>query len=248
VDDQYWTPAVYHATPATPEATVRVASTGKRFTMPYQPSFRPDPAEDAQLVVIDDATRCSYELQAFDPSTMTAHSGATFDVVTGTGAHTEAGVAGAQISLLGGLITARDVASGSIDHALRYATPINVPGHVSPGTSTYVAGSDGIPSGELMRLDPSLDLSKLDLSAFQLLVATALKRYGAYNTGASGSFKLYSESVVDGSTYTSQPEPLPWSVASHLQFGSTTFARGTRVVTDARTTGCGQGSRAPARK
>ena len=67
-----------------------------------------------------------------------------------------------------------------------------------------------------MRLDPTLDLSQFHLTPFQLMVATALQRYGAFDADSAGSFKLYAENTIDGSTYRDPPIPLPWSVASHL--------------------------------
>ncbi len=90
-----------------------------------------------------------------------------------------------------------------------------------------------------MRLDPSLDLSQFDLDPFQLMVATALQRYGGYVADNSGSFKVYAESTVDGSNYAETPDALPWSVVSQLQFGSTSFASGQLPAARRTTTGAG---------
>ena len=107
-----------------------------------------------------------------DPGSLTAHAEATFNVQTGTGLHADdAGVTGSNISELGGLITPQDIASGSINHALRYATPIDSPSFVSPASRSDGGTGGGIPAGELMRLDPSLNLSQFGLTPFQLMVA-----------------------------------------------------------------------------
>ncbi len=76
----------------------------------------------------------------------------------------DAGVTGSDISELGGLITPADIASGSINHALRYATTINAPSFVSPANRSDGSTPGGIPDGEMMRLDPSLDLSQSSTS------------------------------------------------------------------------------------
>ncbi len=225
--DRFWSAPVYHADADTPTVTVAIANTGRHIAIPYRPDFRPDLSTDSQLAVIDDATGCEYEFQAFDPVALTAHAEATFHIATGTGLHADdAGVTGSNISILGGLITAQDVAGGSIDHALRYATPIDAPGFVPPAGRSDGGTGGGIPAGELLRLDPALDLAPFGLTPFQLMVARALQTYGAYNADASGSFKLYAENTVDGATYATPIAPLPWAVVSHLQFGSTTFAPG----------------------
>jgi len=224
VDYDHWTAPVYHANASTPKATINVAPFRTTITIPYLPSFKPDPTSDSQFAVIDDSTGCEWEFEAFDPATMVTNSEATYNVVTGTGLHaTDAGVSGGNISLIAGQITPSDIASGSINHALRYATPINSPNFVSPGNVSDGSTPGGIPEGQLMRLDPSLDLSQFNLTPFQLMVAEALQRYGAYNGDSSGSFKLYAENTIDGGSYASPPAPLPWSVVSHLQFGSTTY-------------------------
>ena len=219
-----WTTPIYHANAGTPTATISVPVFGTTITIPYSSSFTPSPDSDSGLAVIDDANGCEYEFDAFDPSTMSAHSEATFNIDSGSGVHADdGGVTGSDISTLGGIVTAADVASGSINHALRYATPINSPDYVAPATHSDGTNSGGVPEGELMRLDPTLDLSQFGLTPYQLMVAKALQTYGAYDADSSGSFKIYTESTVDGSSYSSSPLGLPWSVASHLEFGSTTL-------------------------
>jgi hypothetical protein len=224
VDSLSWTAPIYHATSSTPTASIAVANSGKHISIPYLSNFKPDPSGDSQIAVINDSNGCEYEFQAFNAGSRSANSEATFHISTGTGIHAnDAGVTGSNISILGGLITAKDVASGAINHALRYATPFDSPGYVAPASRSNGGTSGGIPAGQLMRLDPSLDVSSMGLTPFQLMVAKALQKYGAYNADASGTFKLYAESTVDGATYSATPSALPWSVASHLQFGKTAF-------------------------
>jgi hypothetical protein len=142
--------------------------------------------------------------------------------------------------MIGGIITAADVASGSIDHALRYDTPINAPSFVAPATRSDGTDDGGIPEGELMRLDPSLDLDTLDLTPFQLMVAKALQQYGAYNSDSSGSFKIAAENTIDGSSFDAAISALPWSVVSNLQFGTTSYSPAATATDSNSFPGCDQ--------
>jgi hypothetical protein len=223
-DSNAWAAPIYHANSSTPTVSIAVSNNNKHITVPYTSSFKPDPSSDSQLAIIDDSTGCEYEFQAFNPSSMVANAEGTFHIGTGSGLHAnDAGVTGSNISVLGGLITAKDVNSGAINHALRYATQMDASSFVAPATRSDGSFSGGIPAGQLMRLDPTLNLSGLGLTPFQLMVAKALQTYGAYNADASGSFKLYAESTVDGSSYNTAISALPWSVMSHAQFGSATL-------------------------
>jgi hypothetical protein len=241
VDSTAWTPSLYHANASTPKVTVTFPTAHTSITIPYQSSFQPDGTSDAQIAVIDDSTGCEYEFEAFNPSNMTANSEATYNIVTGTGVHAnDAGVTGGNISMLGGLVTAQDIASGSINHALRFASPMNSPTFVFPGSDSDGGTPGGIPEGELMRLDPTLNLAQFGLTPYQLMIATALQKYGAYDGDTSGSFKINSENTIDGSSYASAPQGLPWSVMSHIQFGSTTYAAGATTTNSNSFVGCNQ--------
>jgi hypothetical protein len=241
VDYDAWTPAIYHATSSTPMVTISIKNSREQITIPYRSTFKPDPTSDSQLAVINDSTGCEYEFDAFDPSTMTANAEATFDLDTGSGVHAAgAGVTGSDLSMLAGLITPIEVRSGAIEHALRFDTPINSPTFVAPATRSDGGVSGGIPEGEMMRLDPSLDLSQFQLTPFQLMVATALQRYGAYDADSGSSFKITVENTIDGASYDTEISPLPWAVMSHIQFGTTSYAPGAIAPQTNRFAGCNQ--------
>ncbi len=228
VDYQDWTPAIYHATSATSTATISVSNTQTQITVPYQASYQPDPTSDAQLAVINTSNGCEYEFDGFDPTTMTAHAEATFNINTGTGIHADdAGVTGSNISTIGGIITAKDVNSGVINHALRYVTPIGSATWIAPASRSDGTQNGGIPAGEVMRLDPTLNLTGLGLTPFQTMVALALQKYGAYNSDAGGSFKITAENTISGASYNTAISALPWTVTNSLQFGTTTLGNTT---------------------
>ena len=200
VNSDYWTVNVYHASSSTPTATIAIANTGKHITIPYQPGWNGTPDSDSHLAIIDDSSGCEYEFQAFDSNSKTAHAIEINNIQTGSGAHiADAGVGGGELSLLGGLITPHDIASGTINHALRIATPDNSPTGVLPATDSDGTNPGGIPEGQLVRLDPSLDLNAYNLNAFQKIVAKALQTYGMYLIDTSGRPKIYFE--YDGTAH-----------------------------------------------
>jgi hypothetical protein len=225
VNSSAWTTTVYHAKSGTPLATVSIANTGKHIRIPFQSGWVASPDSDSHIAVIDDTTGCEYEFQGFSVTQLASHSAAVFHVGTGSGSHVaDAGVTGAEISLLGGLITPRDVASGSINHALRISTPINSSSYRLPATRSDGNLSGGIPEGALIRLDPTLDLAPYNLTPFQLMLARALQRYGAYDGDNGGALTVYAESTADGSSYALPITGLPKSLVPKLQVLSSLFS------------------------
>jgi len=217
-NSQAWTTPYYHANRSTPLTRFYIANRHLWLRVPYDPAWRPDQTPDGSIAIVDDTTGCLYEMSLVDPTAHTANAEATFNVVDGTGVHTSMGVSGSSLAFLGGMIRPRDVASGVIRHALRLATPLNSPEHVSPATSSDGAHPGGIPEGQLVRLDPTLDLKPYHLDAFQLMVAHALQTYGAYNADSAGGLTVAAENTLDGSTYRHAVSALPRELVSHLQF------------------------------
>ena len=216
---EWWTTPVYHATTSTATASVLIRTSGKRITIPYTSAFRPDNTDDSAVAVIDDSTGCEYEFEMFDPNSMSANGEATFNIRTGSGAHVaDNGTTGSELSMLAGMITPSDVKSGVIAHALRYITPFNAPTFVAPATRSDGTNAGGIPQGQLMRLDPSVDLTSYNLTPYQLMVARALQRYGAYDSDSGGGFAIWAENTIDGSRYAQPIAALPRELTLHLQF------------------------------
>jgi hypothetical protein len=91
------------------------------------------------------------------------------------------------VSLLGGLVRAREVANASIPHALALALPGNVlgQGYVWPAITADAAGPGFVPEGSLLAIPPGTPqpagLSPLGTALFQ-----ALTRYGAYVVDQTG--------------------------------------------------------------
>jgi hypothetical protein len=82
---------------------------------------------------------------------------------------------------IAGTVTIAELRNGSINHALALAVPeacsrsFTWPAQRTDGTSTT---ADCIPEGARFRLDPTLDLSQLQLPRITRLLAEAAQRYG----------------------------------------------------------------------
>jgi hypothetical protein len=99
------------------------------------------------------------------------------------GATTSWGTSATGLTLAGGLLKLSDLARGHIDHALVLVLPQTRAGQWSrPAERTDSWGgdtaADSIPAGARFRLDPSLDLSALDLPPLTRMLAAAAQRYG----------------------------------------------------------------------
>lgn len=219
VNEDIWTTAVYHAPAGTPTQTVAVRNSRKSIDVPYLPHFRPTQDSDAHIAIIDDTNGCEYEFQSFKPESMSAIAQATYRVDTGSGGHVSGPAhSGGELSYLAGLITPEDVRAGVIDHALRFAIPINAPTYVYPGTRSDGTIPGGVPEGIRIQLDPSLDLRTLSLTPFQRMVATALQRYGAFDADVAKTFALTARSVIDGTQYPTHIDDLPRELIGNLRF------------------------------
>jgi hypothetical protein len=91
------------------------------------------------------------------------------------------GSTASSLPVIGGTITIADLKSGHIDHALALDIPapcastFTWPAQRTDGTSKR---PDCLPEGARLRLDPALNLSKLDLPPFTRMLAEAAQRYG----------------------------------------------------------------------
>jgi hypothetical protein len=105
--------------------------------------------------------------------------------------------------LIAGLITVDEIQAGTINHALVVAYPhirsstYTPPASSAQGTTTDAIKTRGILCGGRVQLDPTLDLSTLNLSPSGLTIARALQVYGAFVGDYSGSVSLYADASPD---------------------------------------------------
>jgi hypothetical protein len=138
---------------------------------------------DRHVIVVDRDTCTDYELFAAYPHNgggrWTAGSGAIFNLRSNRlrpAGWTSADAAG--LPILPGLARYDEVATGSIDHALRFTAPCTAPRYVYPARheASTCHGPNLPPMGLRVRLKASVNISRLPYQA--RVVAAALKRYG----------------------------------------------------------------------
>jgi hypothetical protein len=101
---------------------------------------------------------------------------------------------GSGISSLAGLVTVDDIASGTINHALVFATdracgPPFTGTFWPPATTTDGWVEDGpcLAEGARIQLDPAVNVDLLGLDPGRAMIAKALQRFGAYCIDNGGS-------------------------------------------------------------
>lgn len=214
-----WTIPVYDADASTPkyEITASEDHTGHGgWVLPGVPipaDAKPDPEEDAHMVVVDRSVGCVYEFwQARREGSGWSASWVNATPSDGTGVYPDGISARASgLSAAAGLIWPQEVAAGQIDHALVFASPFTRSG----GPTAPATGSDGssddaaaLAEGARLRLDPSLDIDALDLPPAQEAIAKAVQKYGMVLTDTSGGFTLYAASPQ---SFASFPYPQSWT-------------------------------------
>lgn len=109
------------------------------------------------------------------------------------------GASGTSLPLLGGLMTIDELKAGRIDHALAISVPNTAAGQVTwpaqRGDGKTV-GPKGIPEGTRFRIDPSVDLSRLNLTPLALAMARAAQKYGMIVRDTGGCVAFYGEDPV----------------------------------------------------
>ena len=112
------------------------------------------------------------------------------------GANRSWGSSASSLSIAGGLITLDDLRQGRINHALAIAIPGPRAGaYASPARRTDGSSRspDSLPEGAHLRLDPSLDLTTLNLPPLTLAIAEAAQRYGIFVRDKSKVAQFYAQ-------------------------------------------------------
>jgi hypothetical protein len=160
-------------------------SDGHRYPLPRDVPIEggPKSSGDRHVIVVNRDTCTDYELFAAYPHGQgrrwTAGSGAIFHLGSDhlrPAGWTSADAAG--LPILAGLAVYGQVASGAIDHALRFTAPCTGARYVYPARHVAASchGPDAPPMGLRVRLRASVSISHLPYQA--RIVAQALKTYG----------------------------------------------------------------------
>ena len=151
---------------------------------------------DFAMAVIDTSTRCEYDFwQAKKTKGKWAASWANSISIDSDGIF-EKGIScrGSGFALLNGIIWPDELKAGRIDHALAFAYDLTrAGGHVSPATDSdgTSKGSDTMPEGARVQLDPTLDLDSLGLTDYEKTIAKALQEYGMILVDDGGGMAFY---------------------------------------------------------
>lgn len=176
--------------------------------VPLPPDAVPAAGNDRHLVVWQPSTDRLWEfwhLAAGSAGWEADWGGAMQSVSTSSGVYGPAAWSGAtrswgasasSLSIAGGLVTLEDLRDGAINHALAIGVP-NVrageyaaPAERTDGTSFKPMA---LPEGAHLRLDPNLELWKLNLPPLILTLARAAKRYGIFVRDGAGSVNFYAQ-------------------------------------------------------
>lgn len=199
---------VYRVGPDQPRIPVRdrdgeattAASPYRWTTVPIPPGARPAAGEDAHLVVWQPSSDTMWEFWGFawEGDAATALHGARIPRVSRSSGILPSpyGATASGLPAVAGLVTARDLAAGRIDHALALAIPeprrevLTLPATRTDGWSRSV---DAPMEGTRFRLDPALDLDALGLDPFVRMLADAAQRYGIIVRDKAGSVVFFGE-------------------------------------------------------
>lgn len=185
---------------------------GAFAAVPLPAGARPAAGTDGNLVVWQPATdtmwefwRLRKEADGWHAAYGGRHShvmqspGHYRDLWSATGALYERKFWGATATSLpraGGLMRIAELEAGVIRHGLAVAIPEarkgvwSLPAQRTDGT---VDSPRAIPEGARFRLDPRVDLSKLDLPPFTRMMAEAAQRYGIVVQNEAGAVAFYAE-------------------------------------------------------
>lgn len=170
--------------------------------VPLPAVARPADGTDGHLVVWQPATDTMWELwrarRAAD-GWRAVYGGRMTGVSTNPGYFTEPSVWGAtatSLPLLGGLMRIDELRAGRIDHALAVALPrvrARVLSWPAQRTDGNIDDPAAIPAGARLRLDPTLDLSRLPMAPIVRAMATAVQRYGMVVRDRAGAVAFFAE-------------------------------------------------------
>ncbi len=209
-----WSVPVYVVGPGVPRVTVRDSDDGEMNlpgawrwgTVPLPAgavAAGPHPDGDNHLVVWQPSSDTMWEFWRFRRTAAgpEAPHGARIERVSQSNGSIPSpyGATASGIALAAGMVTARDIARGSIDHALVIGIPeIRAGSVVAPATRTdgHVDRASAPVMGSRFRLDPAVEVSALGLPPLTRMVALAAQRYGLIVRDRSGSVAFYGEDPV----------------------------------------------------
>ena len=210
-------------------------------TIPWDSSWAPNSGSDAKINIFDVDNHVVYEFDGFAVNATTGalstYYGVARNYVTEVGDGSPPGSegngpTGSGLDQVGGMIRIADVNAGVINHALSFLTSnpmgagqttdgtyFRYPASHSDGTRTL---ANGLMEGMRIQLDPTINLAAIPgITAMELMVGTALQKYGAYCTDTGGNNNLAMGFYCEKPTTTADPYPgvgvaSDWQVLKHI--------------------------------
>lgn len=199
---------VFTVGPNVPRVVVRDSDGGSpRADSPNRWAKAPVPARatpadgtDQHVVIWQPSSDTMWEFWVFQngPNGPEARHGAKIPQVSRSAGIIEApyGATASGLPAVGGLVTARDLRRGRIDHALAIAVPeparesLTLPATRTDGWST---NPDAPLEGSRFRLDPDLDIPSLRLHPLARMLAEAAQKYGIVVRDQAGAVTMFGE-------------------------------------------------------
>lgn len=156
---------------------------------------------DFLMTVVDTVNRCEYDFwQAKEKNGKWTVSWANSISIDSDGIF-EKGLScrGSGFALMNGLIWPDELKAGKINHAIAFSYDLTrAGGPVFPATDSdgTSKGSEAIPEGARVQLDPTLDLDSLGLNDYEKTIAKALQDYGMILVDDGGGIQLYAVHAI----------------------------------------------------
>lgn len=211
VNTTEWSTPVYSVPTGQPTVTVHLDGTFGRDQslqqalnqVPIPTGAQPSDDSDGHLVVYQRAADTMWELWGARRDALGSwhtRSGGRMTSVSNVPGYFPRepgwGATATGLPMLGGLIRIRELRAGLIPHALSIAIPQARAGvYTWPAQQTDGVSNDSraVPEGTRFRIDPSVKLSKLQMSPFVRTLARAAQRYGIYVTDQSADVSFMAE-------------------------------------------------------
>jgi hypothetical protein len=215
VNTTRYAPPIFVASDSTPTRAVRVWDCQNKgyldaglqsqlSAVPIPAGTQPSAGTDGELVISQPSTDTVWEMWkarwASDGVLEACWGGKLSGVSTSQGSYAfPYGTTATGLSLAGGIITPEELKAGHIDHALSIAlveTRKTIFSWPANRTDGYVDSLTAIPEGQRFRLDPTINVDALPITATAKIIAKALQTYGMVVRDKSGSVTFYAENVL----------------------------------------------------
>ncbi|MFW5846182.1 MAG: hypothetical protein ACOCXJ_08140 [Planctomycetota bacterium] len=206
-----------------PEATGMLHERERRYrqhpdfaaeAVPIPDHARPDPEDDAHLALIDPERGLAWDMwyaRRLLDGTWESATGMVYrldgsgvwsetdfpHLYAGDSIHFHGASRAAGVPAIAGLIMEHELRAGRIEHKLAFAGSCHGARYCPPAVWTDGGHPGGPMQGQVLQLDPDLDVEALDLQPAARCIARALQEYGAVAVDCAGGNVLYAEGLHD---------------------------------------------------